>query len=217
MLNLSRISFVLKKIYLNLNQGQINEIHKKEIFLPWFTYPAIFWTLKNINASMKVFEYGSGNSTLFLSQKVKELVSIEHNKQWFDDTQEKLKQKNISTTYQLIEPTPINQPTDNHIPGNYLSAKRNESFKNYSESISKYPDNYFDIIIIDGRARMSCLHHAISKVASEGYIILDNSERRRYLSGIKLLRKKGFKQLDFCGFGQVWDSCWITSIFQKLT
>ena len=45
--------------------------------IPWYTYPAIEY-IKQLDFSDKtVFEYGSGNSTLFWAQRCKKLVSVE--------------------------------------------------------------------------------------------------------------------------------------------
>lgn len=33
---------------------------------------------------MKIFEYGSGNSTLWWSEKVDSIISVEHDKQCFE-------------------------------------------------------------------------------------------------------------------------------------
>ncbi len=76
----------------------------------------------------------------------------------------------------------------------YLSSDnnhKNKSFKKYVEIINNYPNNYFDLIIIDGRARNACMNHALSKVKNNGFILLDNSEREEYVLGANLLK-------DFC-------------------
>src|SRR5215510_5258944 len=51
--------------------------------LPWYTYPAIEY-LKQFDFSDKsVFEYGSGNSTLFWSSVARDVVSVEDDEEWF--------------------------------------------------------------------------------------------------------------------------------------
>jgi len=58
--------------------------------IPWFTYPAIEY-LNNLDLSdLKVFEYGSGFSTLYWSKRCKYVVSVEHDEEWFNLISEKI-------------------------------------------------------------------------------------------------------------------------------
>jgi len=51
--------------------------------LPWFSYPAIDY-LKSINLKDKnIFEYGSGNSTIFFHRKAKSIQSVEDDLLWY--------------------------------------------------------------------------------------------------------------------------------------
>ncbi|MES1224680.1 MAG: hypothetical protein ABUT20_54815, partial [Bacteroidota bacterium] len=38
------------------------------------------------------------------------------------------------------------------------------------------------LILIDGRARTSCIKHAVGKLKPSGFLILDNAERKYYTS-----------------------------------
>jgi hypothetical protein len=70
-------------------------------------------------------------------------------------------------------------------PNHYYSNDENypaNTFKSYACYIDKFEDGYFDIVLIDGRARPSCLKHAVSKVKKGGLLILDNAERKYYLA-----------------------------------
>src|SRR3989338_9718172 len=49
---------------------------------PLVTFEAREWMDSFLNKNMKMFEWGSGGSTLFLADKVKTLVSIEPNPEW---------------------------------------------------------------------------------------------------------------------------------------
>jgi len=72
------------------------------------------------------------------------------------------------------------------------------TFENYKNGVDKYPDKYFDIIFIDGRARNSCVKKRITKIRQDGIIILDNSKRDIYQDSIELLRN--YRRSDFFGF-----------------
>src|ERR1035437_5170281 len=52
-------------------------------FVPWMNFNAISLLNKYLTKDMTVFEWGSGSSTLFLSQRVYKVISIEHNKEWY--------------------------------------------------------------------------------------------------------------------------------------
>lgn len=54
------------------------------------------------------------------------------------------------------------------------------NFKAYASAIDAYPDGHFDVVMVDGRARTSCLVHALPKLRKGGLSILDNAEREHY-------------------------------------
>jgi hypothetical protein len=153
-------------------------------FIPWFTYPCIEF-LNQIDWSEKeVFEYGSGYSSLYFASKSKSLISIEDKLEWYS------KIKNYSIK--------------NH---NILHIENQEA---YVHSISKF-DKKFDAIIIDAAHRLDCAKIVVSYLKEDGFIIFDNSNW--YLEACEILRGKGFKQIDFHGFGSINQYSWTTSIF----
>jgi hypothetical protein len=59
-------------------------LDKESNYMPWFTFPAIE-AIKNWDLSNKrVFEYGSGYSTLFWAARAREVISVEHNPGWHE-------------------------------------------------------------------------------------------------------------------------------------
>jgi len=58
-------------------------INKNGEAIPWYTYCVINFIESRINKEMNVFEYGSGNSTIWWAERVNSVVSCEHNKKWF--------------------------------------------------------------------------------------------------------------------------------------
>src|SRR5881392_3049736 len=52
--------------------------------IPWITYPALRFLEPRIRKSFKVFEFGSGLSTLWWAKRVSKVVSVEHDKDWHD-------------------------------------------------------------------------------------------------------------------------------------
>ena len=157
-------------------------------FVPWMNFNAISFLNKFLTKDMTVFEWGSGSSTLFLSHRVHKVISIEHNKEWYSKVNDMLREYKVNNlTYKLIEPEYIGEnadklnfkdPSHNYSEDN---AYEKYDFKKYVLSIEEFPDKSFDLIIIDGRARPSCLFHSLKKLKDNGYILIDNTERDYYL------------------------------------
>jgi len=159
---------------------------------PWMSFPVIKMLESIINKDSRVFEYGSGGSTLFFSKRVKELVSVEHDRYWYQTVKEIITNRGCENiNYKLVVPTYIDNydPTLVSIPEAYVSGDDNSvgmSYESYAKAISAYPDNYFDLVVVDGRCRPSCMFHALNKVKINGFLLLDQSERKYYLERMHL-------------------------------
>ena len=119
---------------------------------------------------MHVFEYGSGGSTLFWISRVQDLISVEHDLSWYTNMKKNLDRQPLrNVQYILAEPIPDPgfQKKQFGNPGDYISSDLEyvgKSFEQYAKSIDAFSDNYFDIIIVDGRARPSCIQQGIPKL-----------------------------------------------------
>jgi len=152
---------------------------------PWLNYRAIRWLDSYLKPGMRVFEYGSGGSTVFFAQRVKQIFSVEHSLQWYQVVAETLKELKMSNViYVLKESEHVEREGDCSDPHFYASGFENKfdrmSFAEYVKAIDNYPDGFFDLVLIDGRARTSCIKHALSKIKNNGIIVLDDSNRERY-------------------------------------
>src|SRR5947207_12916151 len=77
-----RILLYDQAYFASIRDGELRD--QQGNYVPWFTYPAIE-ALKNWDLSDKrVFEYGSGYSTLFWAAGAKEVVSVEHDAAWYE-------------------------------------------------------------------------------------------------------------------------------------
>jgi hypothetical protein len=173
---------------------------------PWITFSAIDFLEKTLTKEMRVYEYGMGGSTLFFAKRVKEIVSVEHDETWFDLVKESINKKEYNNWEGYLIEAEVSVDNINIDPCNpnfYTSDDKNftgKIFKKYAMSIDKYPDQYFDLVLIDGRARPSCFKHAYKKVKNGGIIMLDNTDRDYYLIHINAIIGKDTKMLDFPGF-----------------
>ena len=172
----------LKMIMLNTERT----ITKNQI--PWIPFEARVWLDKFLDKKMRIFEWGSGGSTLYIAPKVKKITSVEHDKEWYQRVSQLLRLKNISNCDCFLEEPTGTSTKTTEIPGNYKSSSekyKDQSFYNYCTKITTYPDKHFHLILVDGRARVSCLNLAISKLHPDGYILIDNSERDEYIQAIE--------------------------------
>lgn len=151
---------------------------------PWFTFPAIQWLETFLQADQQVFEWGSGGSTVFIAPRVKKIVSIEHDAAWYESITVALQQRHITNCQLIFKPAqPARDSREQSTPFNFRSWDESLaalSFENYVRTIDDYPDQSFDLIIADGRARMSCLVRALSKVRPGGFVLLDDAQRPYY-------------------------------------
>lgn len=154
--------------------------------IPWLPYDAIRYLDFLLTKDMRVFEYGSGGSTVWISQRVNILHSVEHDITWHNSVYEALRNQGINNcTLTLIPPERHTHDDPSDLP--YYSARCEGNFKKYVQSITAFPDESFDVVIIDGRCRPACLTHAIPKVRPGGYLILDDSNRERYQIAVRRL------------------------------
>ena len=201
----------------------INSLKQDYLFntpSPWLVFDAIDYIESRLFKGMNVFEYGSGGSTLFWLQYGANVVSIEHNPQWYNLMKNKLP-SNKSIDYRLIVPEIVKETDRNFDPSDpekFFSADmiyNNSQFYKYVTQIDEFPDEYFDLISIDGRARPSCIKHSINKVKNGGIIIVDNSDREYYFTKTLEYFKK-FSKIEFYGVGPCNNRCWKTNIYLRM-
>ncbi len=184
---------------------------------PWITFGAFAALQAYLRPQMSVFEWGSGGSTLYFNNHAQQVISIEHDAAWFQTVATLLKQApEHHTTYQLIPPDAAGEtiPTG-AVP--FTSADEHYvglTFFHYASAIRNYPDANFDLIIVDGRARVACLAEAWNKLKIGGILVLDNSDRAAYEVRVNVFGK--YIRKNYYGPGPYNKSFWQTSLFTKL-
>jgi hypothetical protein len=192
---------------------------------PWMTFQSANMLGKELNANSSVFEYGGGGSTLFCLDKGAKVITIEHDKQWFDRLKQNVFQSGIEAKWEGKFTPPnlflaTSQPRDPADPDSYVSSDQaftGFSFENYATSIDVYEDASFDVIIIDGRSRPSCLKHASTKLKCGGLLFLDNTERDYYLTDRSMDYLQGFR-LVLDEYGPTYGLQWFTktSVWRRI-
>ena len=111
------------------------------------------------------------------------MVSVEHDPAWYERVRAAIP-PDAPLDYRLVPPEPAPPaPADPADPAAYCSgdpAFAAWRFRRYATQIDAFPEACFDLVLVDGRARPSCLVHAASRVRPGGTLILDNTERAYY-------------------------------------
>jgi len=162
-------------------------INYESLPVPWYSYPAIEFIEDKLKKDFKVFEYGIGQSSLWYSVRVFEVLGVEHDPDFFNKVKD-------------------------GFPQNVKPVLEKDLFK-YAAEILKYENEYFDVIVIDGINRNLCAELSYAKLKRNGFIVFDNADREENDHAIKFLLSKGFKRIDFFGLAPslTWKIC--TSIF----
>ncbi|GAA1922742.1 class I SAM-dependent methyltransferase [Nocardioides hwasunensis] len=146
--------------------------------VPWWTFDSAdrveTWLREHPGA--RVFEWGSGASTLWLAARSGSVHSVEHHAGWAQVLAPRLP---AHVDLRIVEPVTTDAPL-------VASAKPGHDrmdFADYVAAIDDVPGE-FDLVVIDGRAREACLARAVERVAPGGVIVFDNVDRRRYVDAI---------------------------------
>ncbi len=174
--------------------------------IPWLVFDSIDFLQNWLKPTMLVVEYGSGGSTLFFAQHVNKVSSLEHDREWFSITKAAIESDRLNNVdYKLIEPAADKSyeyksylnPTD------CLSARtefKGKNFSSYVKAINEFKDKAIDLVVVDGRARQSCIAYSIPKIKKGGILLLDNADRDYYLlSNPEMNDKNKWDRKDFLG------------------
>lgn len=120
--------------------------------MPWMKNEEILLLEKYLKSDFDILEYGSGSSTKWFADKCKSIVSIEHDKNWYEIVRNNLKDCKNAILHFVPPSIEWNSPTD----GSLLEF---EDYVNYPLNLVVYPN----LVLIDGRARIDCCHFVAKK------------------------------------------------------
>jgi hypothetical protein len=156
--------------------------------VPWYTYPAIEYVRQLDFRDASVFEYGSGNSTLYWASVAKRVISVEDDDAWYAHMGAQL-----PPNAELI-----------------LEA----DLMGYVDVIERF-GREFDIIVVDGPARggtrLKCSRAVMAHLRPGGMVILDNSDWLP--ESARVLRESGLIQVDMTGFAPISGRTQTTTFF----
>jgi predicted O-methyltransferase YrrM len=149
-----------------------------DLELPWFSYGAIDFLETFLRVEMRVFEFGSGGSTIFFARRCANVESVEDHPDWAARVRERMAQLGL-TNFAITEcPFDFNHP-DAFAESRYLEQVRRGSY---------------DVVVVDGAdndysIRPRCFEAAEDQVNPGGIIVVDDSWRYRQLRETRRARR----------------------------
>lgn len=164
----------------------------RDLDVPWWNSRAVRYLNRCLPANARVFEWGSGGSTVWLTHKGAKVIAIESDVEWQQYVHDRSPEADVR-----------------FIPGTDSGTLRSEVelrdrgehfFDDYVAAIDDFADDSFNLIVIDGLSRCHCAVHATKKVRADGLVLLDDTHYQffapafRLFHGWKTTRIRGFKR-----------------------
>jgi predicted O-methyltransferase YrrM len=140
---------------------------------PWWNDRAIRYLTQHLQPGDRVFEWGSGASTIWLTAHGAEVISVEHDPDWVTQVRARCPAAEVRAVL--------------------------DNVRDYAAAIDEFVDGSLDVVIVDGRYRAECLHRGAPKVRPGGLLILDDTDQRK-LRRLKKSSLPEWKTASFTGF-----------------
>jgi len=179
--------------------------------IPWLTYPFIDFIQDRLNKDLSIFEFGAGNSSIYFAKKSKSVISVEHSPEWY-----KIIKSNDKYKYENLDIRLVEIPDEMKEKGYHTMAFTNTE-NEYVYSLKNTGKKY-NVVVVDGLFRNSCIMHSLDSLTDDGIIFLDNTSKHytdALRSGTDFLKNNGFRRLDFYGMGPIYSRKSCTSIFYR--
>lgn len=162
-----------------------------QLGLPWMSFAAIDYLERTVGPDTRVFEWGSGGSTLFFARRAGTVVSVESDPGWCELVRAELRKIGAAKANVMLEPLP-DDPRDGFAESSYVRAVE---------------EGEYDLIVVDGREHGSslrpiCFRAAERRMRPGCRIILDDSWRYAELrSSSGAARVEVFQSVGPCRYG----------------
>lgn len=165
----------------------------------WLNFPALDFLDEHLTSEMRVFEFGGGGSTLFFLNRVGFVATVENDGEWFQILSEKVKAKTAADRWQGFfqkgEPAKNNSQRSPDQPADFMSnapGEANLSYEKYAKTIHQFEKSFFDVVLVDGRARPSCVAESLEHLKRGGLLVVDNMERAYYHTAFQQIFSEDF-------------------------
>jgi len=162
------------------------------LIMPWLNKDCLDYIKTLDMSAWDIFEWGTGYGTIWWSNFVRNMVTVDHSVMWNRSIQQQVNGTNITFKIKKL-----------------IRCKSSEYTNAINEDLKKY-----DCIVIDGRNRDLCGRTVIGKLNTNGIIILDNSERLRYRLLVNFLNHNFTLVKRFEIDRKVLSKIWETTVWQ---
>jgi predicted O-methyltransferase YrrM len=133
-----------------------------DLGVPWWSFKAIE-RADALMSGKRIFEYGTGGSTLRFAKVAAQVVSVEDNAQWLELVRQRLADARLSNVELQLHPFDFEHPQD---------------FED-SAYISAVDGRAWDVVIIDGqdwtfKERLACFRRVEPSMAPGSLIVVDD-------------------------------------------
>ena len=121
---------------------------------PWISYTAIRFFKKFLSPQSRVLEFGSGMSTIWFATHAGEVYSVEAYRPWYEKVDRMIQKRQFKNIH-------------------YTFACTEDAYAGFVADDRKG----FDLILVDGDWRSSCVSRASHMLRPGGILYLDNSDK----------------------------------------
>jgi hypothetical protein len=150
------------------------------IHRPWML-PREIWIVEDLllrKRPLSCLEWGSGGSTVWFPGLISDdsrWLAIEHDRGWADRVKATKLKQYVSVVYVPPVEARFASPAD---------AERPEArFQDYVQRPAR--EGSFDFVLVDGRARSSCLNLSREILSPDGVVVLHDANRPRYHAALE--------------------------------
>lgn len=155
----------------------------KDNIRPFIPYDAYNWLKAFVTPDMRIFEYGSGKSTLWFGQNAREVVSVDRIPHCYETCTRELEELDIQNVEYILKEDTDGEP---NIGG-------------YSKLIHEY-GGQFDLVFVDGHFRKECMEECYTKAKQA--IFIDNTDNPAYQEAYNIMKSwPNGEVIDFYDFG----------------
>jgi len=168
---------------------------------PWLVKEAIIFIEKIINKNSIILEFGAGASTIWFAERVKKVYSFETNELWEKVLREEFKKGKL---FNVVLHLGLAEYFKKELCG--------RSFE------SMLCGDSIDLALIDHRSysRHKVFERTIKIIKTSGYLVFDNSNRKRYNQSIEFMDSLDWEKHEFWGNGySPYGRYWKTTIWKK--
>jgi predicted O-methyltransferase YrrM len=127
---------------------------------PWLTPEAVRLLASALRPCDRGVEFGSGRSTIWFSERVGMLTSVEHDERWYTSVSKELESRKLTNVEYKLAP-------QDQLPG---PGEKSE----YARVALLFPEESIDFTLIDGLYRDSVAKLMLPRIKRGGLLIIDN-------------------------------------------